>query len=793
MEMYPDQEEQAAAGRRKIRIPWLALAVLSWLSAGPVCIAVVEMATHHLLTVRAQAFIELLFQLIAVVFVLLQFRQMAGERGNAVTAGRMFAGLRALLFTLTTGILLKHMIQVLLGYDLQLLFAAQPVIATLMIVVTALLALFLILFLYWSIHVWFCGERTGFLAAFLSLVRHPLSFLLLAAGGVGVVAILFLCGLLAGILGERSIASFLALRILAAFLVWLLAAWVLRSVADREPENDEEESEPAIPIISGVIGLALFLLVFLGSESGNLFYRTTDQVFGEVDAWMNAGTAQFQIGQTASADTSFRKALQLIDALRAASSEEGVQMNYKPADTSPMTEHLYLLSGGSADTMGEKIRTGVFDTAYYPVLLSWYAEKETLTEEEQKLRDEMLTVCIAKGYADWYPNADWFQKNALAVSKRIKDYENIQPQIRMISLKNKAAAAGGANREIVEEALQEAEAHPENAYCQYVAMNLGADYRVDDATHYDRTVEAAKRYDALTEGSGSDDGKLLKKRMVASIIRGCYRYEEAIPYFKQIAEITGTAADQMQLARCYLDAEQYAECIETANAAADLAEQEEGGTKLHSQALYLMGIAAVKTADADASILAAERLADELEAAEAPTYEQESMLYQVIQYLTISDSARWTDFQHAVYDSLTEEQKADIEGHPLLAHYMKAMYAYFMQKKNEDALAEIDAVLAIHEDLAMANYLKGSILFSAKNFDEAEKCLLAANQYHPDIPAVLYALANVYDGKQDYQTAYTYSKKVKAILPEQDHGEDIYGISYHNSNLLEALEWEIGR
>ena len=59
MEMYPDQEEQAAAGRRKIRIPWLALAVLSWLSAGPVCIAVVEMATHHLLTVRAQAFIEL--------------------------------------------------------------------------------------------------------------------------------------------------------------------------------------------------------------------------------------------------------------------------------------------------------------------------------------------------------------------------------------------------------------------------------------------------------------------------------------------------------------------------------------------------------------------------------------------------------------------------------------------------------------------------------------------------------------------------------------------------------------
>ena len=54
--------------------------------------------------------------------------------------------------------------------------------------------------------------------------------------------------------------------------------------------------------------------------------------------------------------------------------------------------------------------------------------------------------------------------------------------------------------------------------------------------------------------------------------------------------------------------------------------------------------------------------------------------------------------------------------------------------------------------------------------------------------ALYFSIANTYEAMGDYDNAIIYSCKVEKSLPYQDHGNDVYGISYHNKNLLKALE-----
>ena len=100
----------------------------------------------------------------------------------------------------------------------------------------------------------------------------------------------------------------------------------------------------------------------------------------------------------------------------------------------------------------------------------------------------------------------------------------------------------------------------------------------------------------------------------------------------------------------------------------------------------------------------------------------------------------------------------------------------------------IDEVLDERDDLCFAWYLKGNILYGAKKFDEAVECYQEALSYDPENIQFLYALANAYDGAEDYESAYAISCQVEKLWPKKNHAEDPFGIGFHNPNLKNRLE-----
>ena len=154
----------------------------------------------------------------------------------------------------------------------------------------------------------------------------------------------------------------------------------------------------------------------------------------------------------------------------------------------------------------------------------------------------------------------------------------------------------------------------------------------------------------------------------------------------------------------------------------------------------------------------------------------------------MDDSARWTDYQYKIYDSMTEGQIEETKTHALLWDYMTAMYQCFTTCDYEKAAESAERILSVRDDLPMGWYLKGTIAFGAKDFGTALESFQKAEECSGTIPALYFSIANTYDAMGDYENALNYSRKVENALPYQDHGGDVYGISYHNRNLYNALK-----
>ena len=210
------------------------------------------------------------------------------------------------------------------------------------------------------------------------------------------------------------------------------------------------------------------------------------------------------------------------------------------------------------------------------------------------------------------------------------------------------------------------------------------------------------------------------------------------------------------------------------------------------QALFLESVSALKTGDLDLALEAAGLLS--LQTVEDSSQTLEQQLYTLVQYFVLSDNTSFTDYGYCIFNQLSEEQKADLEEkYPVLLYYMQAVDACFNGKSIEGTREAAEKLLAIREDYIFAWYLQGASCYTGHEYEQALEYLLKAEDLSSQVPVILYAIANTYDGLKDYENAYLYSARVAQLVPEQDHGSDVYGISYHNRNLLNALKNELGK
>lgn len=775
---------QLKESRQKLFSYLLAISVLCLYLFPSLFVGATESILGHLLRPGTQSAIYCLFRIAAAILFYLCLELVSGQPGC------IRSGILPYYTFLMLLIISSHVILSAFSINLTMLWSYNHglVIARLAVIIFS--TILLVLYGHWTFCVFFVSSEMKFRTSVAELFRHIPRFF-----GILLSYVFLLVGTAA-----RDLISVVAVgrgwfSAHLVYFVYSLLCWKILNVlilhvschqyssvslSNQRPKREGSYIAPAIAAaVCGVI--AVFFIL------GSRFPSRKDLLFGQVNNYLEKGNCDFVQGKIDSSITEYRTASQILEVtLKNSGAEEEFSYSGFDRPKSPLAAYLYLLSGDlSCEELERDIQTGQKGIEWYPALLEYYSSCEELTREQTSLEKEMLKSCISAQYARTFPEQTWIQDHAFEVQSEIRNYMESLIQMRAVQHLNAVSKAGGATKDIVNAALDDAEANPGEALLQYTAYTLGADYQVDDAKHYGRTVEAAIRYDQLMDSVTMDDPvRASLKSSVANAAFDCYRYEEAASYYEQAYNLSKEPVYLLYAAGSCEKADLKEKCIQYAETL--LKEEPE-----NAEALYLVCMCSIKTQDYDRAISAAGSIADMIQNSREAVNETDQLLYSCAQYMAMSDSSRWTDYTYAFFDNMTEEQRLAAGRHPILWSYLSAINNCFMKKDNNAAIDDLNGILSVREDLPMCWYLKGVCSSNLEDYPAAENELKQANKLQPNIPSVMYSLANVEDALGNYTEAYEWCQRVKAVLPEQDHGNDYYGIAIHNGRLMSALEKEI--
>lgn len=168
--------------------------------------------------------------------------------------------------------------------------------------------------------------------------------------------------------------------------------------------------------------------------------------------------------------------------------------------------------------------------------------------------------------------------------------------------------------------------------------------------------------------------------------------------------------------------------------------------------------------------------------------EWENSVFVLCEYIAVRDSSAWTDFQYNFYEKMTDAQKTRLAENRLAENYLNCVYYTYETNKKDVSLQLADELLKIDDHFSMVHYLKGCKHYENKQFNEAISEFNKAEALNSQSAAIVYGLANAYDGNGQYQLAYEATVRCNDIISHTDHEKDWYGIGIHNNNLMNRLK-----
>ena len=384
------------------------------------------------------------------------------------------------------------------------------------------------------------------------------------------------------------------------------------------------------------------------------------------------------------------------------------------------------------------------------------------------------------------------EKKEKALQKVCARYDIFRTDGQALALFEQFKKYGGADESLTEEALTLSEEYPDSLWVQYTAAVIASSLTYDDATHYDRTAKAILRCEELyeKEKKPTEEEKLSFGKNMAQMLFQVYHDEEAAELLEDLAgaDLYDDADICELLAQCYDRSGRLDEAYELAS---EYCEKKADSPYL----MYCAALSALKMEKTKECLQYTSRLASYTADCEGEELENcDTWLFGMLEFLTLNDNSHYTGFQYDVYEKLTEEENAIINENLFFRNYLDAVYlAYHLEDKEEteEGFGKMEAVLSENPKLASAWYLCGVIASNsetAEDRDQAAEFYLRAGELNDSIPAVWYAIAQEYDRLGEYEKGIEACKKAMALLPEQDHGTDWYGINYHCSRLLESLQ-----
>ena len=411
-----------------------------------------------------------------------------------------------------------------------------------------------------------------------------------------------------------------------------------------------------------------------------------------------------------------------------------------------------------------------------------WMDEELLTAEEEEKETADDPAALRKA-----------EKKTKKLRRVCERYEIFRSDGQALAYIDQYKRAGNATEDLAEDVLTLSEEYPDNLQVQYAAALIGCSLTYDGAEHYDRTAKAVLRWEELYLKERNPEGadRMEFEKNAAQMLMKIYHEEEASKILEKIVNTYEDTEACVLLAKCCDRTGRQEEAYELA------AERCEAGTD-SPYLLYYAALSALKLGKTEECLEYTSRLASYTAECEGEELKEcDIWLFELMEFLVLKDNSVYTEFQYPVYEDLTEEQNEFIDENLFFRNYLDAAYlAYGSDDKRDpsEGLEKIDAVLERKPELASAWYLRGVIASNTdleEYMEEAVEMYQKAGELNSKIPAVWYAMAREYDRLEKYESGIEACKRALALLPEQDHGSDWYGIHFHCSRLLDALEKEV--
>ena len=576
-------------------------------------------------------------------------------------------------------------------------------------------------------------------------------------------------------------------------LLFLIPAEISASAAvsaGKTKEGKAQEERPAgrLPALLCLAGGIVILVV-----EGISYYRKSpvDLICSSLEEAMTSGGYKIIQGDIEGGLSDLESAKRTFDLWAAVIEMDGAVslntlLNENPSDTAIC--YLWCARNGQTERAEEFLRVHELDPEFGLLLLDLYADRTELTQREQIYYQEIVYACASAGvFAPTYLRPSDLEGYEERLESRLRGYEELTEWVSLVRVASDILRNGGqADRDLVLAGLDLAEEYPDNLYIQYLAASCGSSLSYDGANHYDRTIQAAGRYEQLyrEEMNPSDEELCNLKLNTAQMMINCYGYEQALSLIEEAVALGGIEQAYSMAAQCYEALERYEDCYELSMA---LLETDPSNLS----ALYYSAVSALKSGYTQEALVQTSLLASRaMEDVTPADYSADIALYAMLQFLTLQDSSSWTQYRYAVYDNLTQEQQEIIAENPFFSDYIDAVYLNLESTASghyEQALDAVGRVLEKNDSLPQAWYLKGAILYGMERFEEAAEAYQRSLAIEEESATVWYALANAYDGMEEYELAYEACERTMALVPLQDHGSDWYGVSVHCQSLMNAL------
>ena len=554
-----------------------------------------------------------------------------------------------------------------------------------------------------------------------------------------------------------------------------------RETADENAEGTPvKKSFGIIPLITGAVILACSIALPIVTKPMNPVTQVKAHISGMISQAELDGAAGNFLLAAGEAD----RAQALIDAYKTAVLGKEDKFLKNAAVNYPLEEEVQFLYAVHFNDFRYIENDVLGDPEYSDDLM--IALLDSYQGKDSPYKGDLVRILVRRGVF----------VNDLAYPDALKGYEDRfaemlgQQEQRVAGLqKNKILAnsmiLGTGSFDYVKYLLSEAEMYPDDIDLQYMALNAGTGYQTDYGTHYDATVNAAKRYLALLKNENLSDEEYMNASLsVAGRLMLINRLADAVEITKGYTDKSEYAAN-MYVSYLYRQND-YEKCM---------AEAEKALKKWPDdrQMIYQRGLCALNLKDYDSYIDTILSVSQTLRSAadQDKVSKYDNTLYLLLEHAVLNDTSlyRTSCYSPEGKYGITPEQVERIAEDSFLKDYIDALY-HWRDSNRKQSLECIDRVLAVNNDLPFAHYHRGMLCY--ESIDSGSDALAKAEfktalSFDDKQPTVWYMLACTCDKLGEYQEAYDACLKVEELLPDSDHDMDAFGVGIHASNLRRKL------